>query len=199
MNKSKKSNNSWDSCWDGYKGSNFFGRLRINRIANIITKRLGKKLKFIDIGIGPGDLSIALKERNYIQFGVDTSKKSLEICKHRGLNVEYNDAFNLNIKDNTYDLSFSDGLLEHFPDKNDVRKLISEHIRVSKKYVMISLPSTYWTNTIYRLLRPYDVKEYRIPFKKFKSMLKEFKNVKIIQSSYYNFGLCYYVILEKIK
>lgn len=189
--------NEWDDNWEHYQEANFFGRYRLNSLVKKIVSSVPLPCNMIDIGIGPGDLSYLLKQEGYAQFGVDTSKKAVKICSDKGLNVEIGDAFGINTVDESYDMSLSDGLLEHFKDRKDIVLLLKEHIRVSKKYVVISLPSTSFTNTLYRLLKPYDVDEYRIPYVVFKSILKDFDNVKIIKSGHYNLRLSYYFILEK--
>lgn len=186
----------WEKNWKNYKGPNVFGKYRLNQLVKKIKKYVPLPCTIIDIGIGPGDLSYLLKQEGYAQFGVDTSKQSQKICYNKGLNFELGDAFDLIYLGDSFDMSLSDGLLEHFNNRDDVRRLIDEHIRVSKKYIVISLPSTSITNTLYRWIKPYDVDEYRIPYKDFVTLMK-FYNVKIVKSGYYNLWLSYYVILEK--
>ena len=51
------------------------------------------------------------------------------------------DAFNLPFDDDSFDVCFSQGFLEHFSD-DDIRKLLREQLRVSRK-VLFSVPS-FW-------------------------------------------------------
>lgn len=187
----------WESNWKNYKGPNFFGLYRLNNLVKHIMSKISLPCNIIDIGIGPGDLSALLKFKGYSSLGIDNSKESIKICSTRGLNSEIGDAFNIKYPDSHFDMSLSDGLLEHFENDEDKKKLLAEHIRVSKKYIVVSLPSTTFSNTLYRWLKPYDVDEYRISFKQFKKLCAEFPAVKIIKSGHYNLRLSYYVILEK--
>ena len=188
----------WESNWKNYKGPNFFGLYRLNSLVKKIRSKIKLPCYLIDIGIGPGDLSALLKGEGYAQLGIDSSTESIKICSNRGLNAEIGDAFKIKYENESFDMSLSDGLIEHFESDLDKKKLLAEHIRVSKKYIVVSLPSTSITNTLYRWLKPYDVDEYRVPFRKFKKLCNEFPNVKIIKSGHYNLRLSYYVILERI-
>lgn len=195
-----KKQNPWDSEWVNHKGLNLFGRLRIRQLAGAIIKNIPKLKEyssFLDMGIGVGDLSEALKKAGYKQRGIDNSEIALKICRKKGLNAERGDVFNTRFADNSFGFTITDGLLEHFKNREDAKKIIKEQIRVAKHFIVISMPSTTRINTIYRAIHVYGVKEYRIPFKEFKQMLKSFDGISICKCGHYNFSLFYYFILKK--
>jgi ubiquinone/menaquinone biosynthesis C-methylase UbiE len=70
------------------------------------------------------------------------------------------DAKNLKFKDNTFDLVFSDGLLEHFKSEQDVVKIIKEQLRVSKRYVLNFIPADNLVNVVFEKMQRVP-KEYR--------------------------------------
>ena len=101
----------------------------------------------LEVGTGTGNLSIFLSHLGYNVVSVDNDDGVLEIAQHNNANfkggVTFNkaDAFNLPFDDNSFDLCFSQGFVEHFAD-GDIRKLLREELRVSRK-VVFSVPS-FW-------------------------------------------------------
>lgn len=113
-----------------------------------------KGKKVLDIGCGMGDLMTYCKKREAYIYGIDISKDSVNYCKKKGLNVIIGDCRNLPFKNNSFDIVYSVGVVEHF---KETHQAIEEHIRVTKEKAIILVPnilSPYFPITfIYHLLR----------------------------------------------
>jgi ubiquinone/menaquinone biosynthesis C-methylase UbiE len=94
----------------------------------------GKKV--LEIGCGRGSLSCYFSDANYDCTLLDLSENVINIAKEifskNNLNANFivGDANNLNIENDSFDIIFSIGLLEHF---EDIVKPLSEQIRVLAK------------------------------------------------------------------
>ena len=101
----------------------------------------------LEVATGTGSLSIFLSHFSYNVVSVDNNDSVLKIAQHNNANLKGGvtfkkaDAFNLPFDDDSFDVCFSQGFLEHFAD-DDIRKLLKEQLRVSGK-VLISVPS-FW-------------------------------------------------------
>jgi SAM-dependent methyltransferase len=101
----------------------------------------------LEVATGTGNLSIFLSHLGYNVVSVDNSDGVLKIAQHNNANFggrvtfKKADAFNLPFDDDSFDVCFSQGFFEHFPD-DDIRKLLREQLRVSRK-VLFSVPS-FW-------------------------------------------------------
>jgi len=91
-----------------------------------------------DIGCGDGAITNVLAER-YTITGVDLSQEAIRHLSTKVLPVVSN-ANNLPFEDRYADMVFSSELLEHLPDKVFL-KAISEIKRISKKYILITVPN----------------------------------------------------------
>lgn len=60
-----------------------------------------------------------------------TDKNKYQICRASILNIPY--------QDNTFDLVWNEGVLEHF-SVDDFERALKEMIRVSKKYILVDVP-----------------------------------------------------------
>jgi ubiquinone/menaquinone biosynthesis C-methylase UbiE len=70
--------------------------------------------------------------------GVDNSDEALALTRSKGVHVEKGDILKgLPFEDSTFDLVYSDGLLEHFTDPSPVIKELS---RVSKNHLVTFVP-----------------------------------------------------------
>jgi len=91
----------------------------------------GKRV--LEIGCGRGSLSCYFSDANYDCTLVDLSENVIDIAKNifdkNNLNANFivGDANNLDIKDGSFDIIYSIGLLEHF---EDIKTPLSEQIRV---------------------------------------------------------------------
>ncbi len=141
---------TWDEIWPKYKGPRLpFDKLRQNqtRICRQITSQIGlaRDSKIVDVGCGSGATLAMFRHLGYSNsIGIDSSQAALEAC-HRlfslepGKDVFLMDARNIEFPDNSFDLVFSAGLLEHF--ENPPLDIVSEFCRISKKWILLSQPN----------------------------------------------------------
>lgn len=98
-----------------------------------------------DVGCGEG-FSLSLIQKSGIRAklsGVDASRKSLALGKKEfpHLDLAYGDIYNLQAKNNAYDVVLCTEVLEHLENP---QKALGELKRVSRKYVIISVPHEPW-------------------------------------------------------
>jgi len=95
----------------------------------------------LEVATGTGNLSIFLSQLGYNVVSVDNNDGVLKMAQHNSANIKGEvtfkkaDAFNLPFNDNSFDICFSQGFFEHFAD-DDIRKLLREQLRVSRKVVL---------------------------------------------------------------
>ena len=135
MNPSKK---LWDNVWSStdicYSHDSIL--FEIGRLKNTN--------KVLEIGAGTGRDLEELSERGYDVTYSDFSSVAIEKFHKRNPQIETQecDARNLPFQNDSFDLVYCLGLLEHF-DRQDRRKIIKEMFRVSNKYVLIDVPQKY--------------------------------------------------------
>ncbi len=114
---------------------NFF-----NNLVNLIST---KKVDFIlDVGCGEGFTLNRLKEHkigNHLE-GIEYLKDAIELGKkvYPNIKITKGDIYKLPYKDNSFDLVLCTEVLEHLEKPEDGLK---ELVRVSKKYLVISVPN----------------------------------------------------------
>jgi len=94
----------------------------------------------LDIGCGIGRTMSKFKELGFEATGIDNSDLSIDICRKKGLKVFKMDAPSMEFSDNSFDVVFAEGLLEHF---EDYEPFVREMIRVSKKYILLVQPNAH--------------------------------------------------------
>lgn len=99
-----------------------------------------KGQKVLDVACGDGLLLNALSQKGAIVSGVDISEEGVKKCKEKGLDVSIVDIAteDLPFADDSFDVVTMLDVLEHLyaPEK-----LLKEATRVSKKYIIISVPN----------------------------------------------------------
>jgi ubiquinone/menaquinone biosynthesis C-methylase UbiE len=124
--------------------SKFMYDIEKKSIRRILLKEIGlpKNSSIIDIGCGEGRTLSYFREfglKNSI--GIDFSNSALKICEIRGFVIDKDvflmDALKTRFKNNSFDLVFAEGLLEHYENFLPIAK---EMTRLSKKYIMITQP-----------------------------------------------------------
>jgi len=140
---------SWSEFYGfEYNIETFLHNLNVHKefISEIVKRSNGKKI--LEVGCGPGGIAIFLSCIGFDVTAVDNNTDVLE--RASALNKKLNgkvrivkaDAFKMPFADNEFDLSFSQGLLEHFQDRQ-VCEILKEKTRVSK-IALFSVPNSYY-------------------------------------------------------
>lgn len=106
--------------------------------------------KVIEMGCGTGLMAGYLQKLGLDVTALDLSQKVLdyayEIAKQSNIikpcKYEQGDILNLKYKANTFDVSYSNGVLEHFND-DEVVTILKQQMKISN-YVIFGIPSTYF-------------------------------------------------------
>ena len=171
-------------------------------------KKFNGGKKVLEVGAGRGSLSAFFSQNGFNTTLLDSSKEILKIAKtifkRNQLNAEYilGDANAMEFENETFDIVFSVGLLEHF---DDVSKPISEQLRVLSKggiwigYIVPEKESIVqkeynWINAILKSYHNQEENEvpkdpiYRTSFKSdhYKKVLENFKLKEINVSGIYS-------------
>ena len=193
----------WDREWKDFNGPNFFGNMLYGSQKRAISKILRyiglKNPKIIDVGCGTGRTLVWFREFGFKNsIGVDNSKEAIKFCVKRGFKVG-KDVFKKsivknNLKTNSFDIVFADGVLEHF---KNFEPLVKQMCRISKKYVLITQPNHF---SLYgRLLEVFtkkDVHEYSYKIKDFERVFSKY-NFKLVNKWNYNFNEQWILLFEK--
>ncbi|MFZ2071229.1 MAG: class I SAM-dependent methyltransferase [Halobacteriota archaeon] len=122
------------------------------------TINLPKDAKILDAGCGTGKLASFWLNEGYDILGVDISDVALAITNKKGVKTMKADIMKgLPFEDKSFDLVYSDGLLEHFVDPEPI---LTELFRVSKKYVLTFVPRISMLKTVVDTFVP-PPKEYK--------------------------------------
>ena len=100
--------------------------------------------RVLEVGSGTGVIGWPLAQAGVKVVSLDNEQEILDMAKVNaklvGASIEYvfGDALSLPYEDGEFDLVYSHGLLEHFPD-DELAKVVSEHRRVGKM-VVVGMP-----------------------------------------------------------
>lgn len=117
----------------------------IDSILDVKTKSNLESINILDVGCGEGFISRLVKDRipdNEI-VGVEYSIEALEIARKLNPDITFyqGDIYNLDFKDDAFDLVICTEVLEHLQKPE---KAIKEIIRVASKGVIITVPNEPW-------------------------------------------------------
>ena len=109
-----------------------------------LLKQLSKNTRILEVGCGNGQWLRLLKKHypSMQLYGVDVSEDAVLICKKHGIDARFGDARSIPFQDNFFDLVFSFGTIEHFPE---TKAALYEHIRILKSggYTWIEVPNAH--------------------------------------------------------
>jgi ubiquinone/menaquinone biosynthesis C-methylase UbiE len=139
----------WNEIWGEYSDLNWFGRQLKKSQTKVLERIMGsigfpKSSKILDVGCGTGSTLKMIRSLGYgNSVGVDFSAGSIEFCGkkfgfRKGKDVVVMDARKLKFRKGSFDMVFSDGMLEHLPN---IDKAIGEMARISRKYVLLFQPN----------------------------------------------------------
>ncbi len=107
-----------------------------------IEKNLPWGSKILEAGCGTGQTLALLSERHET-VGLDISPAALALAQHSCRHPVLSSIFNIPFKENSFDLVYNSGVIEHFKDPENV-KAIKEMARITKPSgkVIIIVPNT---------------------------------------------------------
>lgn len=129
-----------------------FVRYKLNykkKLIRFIEKYTPKGGKILEAGCGSGITCCFLSKEGYQVTGIDTDKDMLKLAKSISYRLNVSPKFvkmdltNLKSSQKYFDVTFSNGVLEHFSDL-EIVQLINQQLRISK-IVIISVPSNYFS------------------------------------------------------
>jgi len=132
----KNQKDFWNKIWDKY----LYSYLNTVPRTGIFLLNFFRNIEHIlEVGCGSARDSVFLAKKGFEVFAVDFNKnlifKLQQMFHYRNLRFIVADAFNLSFSDGSFDLVFHNGLLGYFDDK-EIKKLVKEHARVSRRYVV---------------------------------------------------------------
>jgi 2-polyprenyl-3-methyl-5-hydroxy-6-metoxy-1,4-benzoquinol methylase len=161
--------------------------------------KYSKNKKVIETGCGTGLMAGYLQKLGLDVTALDLSQKVLDYakeiatssnviapCKYTKGNI-----LDLKYKKNTFDVSYSNGVLEHFNDE-DIIKTLKQQMYISK-YVIFGIPSTYF-NMNEKMLG----NERGLTLKEWKNLIEK-SDGKIIEQTSFHYYKFYKRILEVKK
>ncbi len=126
-------------------------RVRVHdKLVAVIKETLGSNGSILEIGPQTGLDSECLALSGYNVSVVDYNGAAIELLRQReGINPIIGDGRELPFKDSSFDLVYSQGLIEHYIG-SDLSALVEEQKRVIRPggYVIIDVPNTLSLNTI---------------------------------------------------
>lgn len=141
--------------YDKYMSKNPLKRRMIDRLNKKIVSNLKEmvkdivveesKIKILDAGCGEGFITNLLYNnlKNAEFTGIEFTKEALEIAREMNKNINFvqGDIYEMPFKDLSFDIVICTEVLEHLEDPE---KAVSELKRLSKKYILLTVPNEPW-------------------------------------------------------
>lgn len=143
--------NMWDRYYASDSGSWFFAKVihwgREVYFGKLFARRVqklgGQASSYLELGVGTAQTLTRLQRMtNMPCTGIEKTPRAHELGKVIAPNCSLvlGDALALPFADQSFDVIYSLGLFEHF-EPEEQRKLLSEQARVSKKTILIEVPT----------------------------------------------------------
>ena len=147
--------NDWETFWDEKQDTDevYSNAGRVLRHLSKVTSL--QKKKVLEIGAGTGRDSFPLVENGATVIQLDYAENSLRILKRLAdesnlpVGIVGGDTFRLPFKEETFDVVFHQGLLEHFR-KPLAEQMLRENIRVLKQggLLLVDVPQRWHSYTV---------------------------------------------------
>ncbi|UCE39236.1 MAG: class I SAM-dependent methyltransferase [Thermoplasmata archaeon] len=132
----------WDEVWAHKKAKSDYS-LRLYSYLAFVAKKLPARASVIEVGCGSGLGLSQFEKENKKAMGIDISFEALKLAMQTSnANLTRADGFFLPFKDETFDLAYNSGVIEHFEYPKDLALLV-EMKRVTKKggSVLVIVPN----------------------------------------------------------
>jgi len=137
--------NTWNEYYDEFTIKDLFGNLYGQKeFANELVS-LPRASKILEVGTGSGTFSILLSWLGFSITSIDLDPKVIEQAEANAekfnakITFQIADTFKLPFPNDSFDVIFHQGLLEHF-NNEDIRRILNEQLRVAKR-VIFSVPN----------------------------------------------------------
>lgn len=125
-------------------------KIKNKKILINLIKKYAKGNRLLEAGSGTGVLSTYMASLGYEVEGIDIDKDILNLSKKISKNYNSKNKpnfikksiFNLDYEKNYFDISFSNGVLEHFSDE-EIIETLRQQMKVAKK-VIFGIPTKYF-------------------------------------------------------
>ena len=125
-------------------------KIKTKKVLINLIKKYSPNKKIIEAGSGTGVLSTYLASLGFDAMAIDIDSEILELSKKIAKNYgakkkpkfKIDSILDLKYKDNEYDVSFSNGVLEHFTDE-DIINSLKQQMRISRT-VIFGIPTKYF-------------------------------------------------------
>ena len=153
--KKESTKSHWENFWTEKQSVHevYSNDDRVLRNLVKVTDLKGKKV--MEVGAGTGRDSFGMVEKGATVYMVDYASSSLQIIKNIAIEQKIvvhpvgGNAFSLPFPDETFDVVFHQGLLEHFREK-EAMNLLRENVRVLKRggILLVDVPQRYHVYTV---------------------------------------------------
>lgn len=133
--------------YEKHSTSNPVSRFVLDNFLRTVIKTIQplKPLSILDVGCGEGFTLDRLQKENIGKTleGIDYVDEAIQIGRkvHPKLVLKKGNVYDLQYKSNTFDIILCTEVLEHL---DDPKKALKELLRVSKKYVLLTVPNEPW-------------------------------------------------------
>jgi len=135
------SDNHWDAVWENYAQFSDYS-LRYRNFMSKIAENVPNDAIVLEAGCGSGT-TLEIFPESHTTIGLDLSYKALQITRNHSTNQIQGDIFSIPFRDNSFDLVYNSGVIEHFVDPTN-RDAVNEMVRVLKPggILIIIVPNT---------------------------------------------------------
>lgn len=144
----------WDQYWKSKSlKRNFIERIRLGYFSKVFGRLVGKYVKYgpvLEAACGSGS-SIRHLPRNCLRVGCDFSINALGAARRNCRNLTQCDIKHLPFKNDSFEVIFNQGVMEHFNDE-EIIDILLEFKRVARRVVIIVPSST----SVFRIYNPFE-------------------------------------------